>query len=336
MSTPPWPRSRAAPFPTLAWVLLLASAAVLALGMGTGSAGWHAPWDMWQDDALRPILWEIRAPRTLGAWLVGALLGWAGAVAQGLFRNPLAEPYLLGSSSGAALAVALWVALGGAAFDTLAWLARWGITGAAFLGALAGVALTLLLARGATHTLRLLLAGVIVGVVLGALASLLMVAVPHVWRTLQAFMLGHTGFLGWQACAVLGLVFLLLLPIGAVLSRVLDALTLGDDTARTLGVPLGQARAVLVTLLALATAAAVAQAGLVAFVGLAAPHLVRRQQVLRHGPLLVLSALMGGVLLAGADVLSRWIAWPLELPVGVLTAVLGGAYLIWLMYRRPA
>src|SRR5690606_33220518 len=165
---------------------------------------------------------------------------------------------------------------------------------------LAGVALTLFLSRGAAHTLRLLLAGVIVGVVLGALSSLLMVSVPHVWRTMQAFMLGHTGFLGWQACAVLGLVLVLLVPLGAAMSRVLDTLTLGEDTARSLGVPLGQARVVLVTLLALATAAAVAQAGLVAFVGLAAPHLVRRQQVLRHGPLLVLSALMGGVLLAAA------------------------------------
>lgn len=309
----------------LAMVLILATGALLALGLGMGSTGWQAP---------AAILWEIRAPRTVGAWLVGALLGWAGAVAQGLFRNPLAEPYLLGSSSGAALAVAAWTVWGGTAVAGATLLPRLGLTGAAFVGALGGVALTLFLSRGATHTLRLLLAGVVVGVVLGAVTSLLMVAVPDVWRTMQAFMLGNTAFLGWPACAVLGCVLALVLPLGAGQSRVLDALTLGEDTARSLGIPLGAARAALVTLLALATATAVAQAGLVAFVGLAAPHLVRRQQVARHGPLLWLSALAGGVLLLMADVLSRWLMSPLELPVGVLTAVVGGSYLIWLMHRR--
>lgn len=316
-------------------VLSVASLGVVALGLCVGSTGWHAPWSAWREvGATNPIVWEIRAPRTLGAWLVGALLGWGGALAQGLFRNPLAEPYLLGSSSGAALAVACWVVLGGAALESAGPALRSGLTAMAFMGALAGVLLTLALSRGAAHTLRLLLAGVVVGVVLGAITTMVIVSVPHVWRTMQAFMLGNTALLSWSACGVMGAVLVLLLPLGASLSRVLDALTLGEDTARSLGVPLGAVRAVLVALLALATATAVAQAGLVAFVGLAAPHLVRRQGVLRHGPLLVASALTGGVLLAGADVLSRWVMAPLEMPVGVLTAVLGGGYLIWLMHRR--
>jgi len=118
------------------------------------------------------------------------------------------------------------------------------------------------------------------------------------------------------------------------LARVLDALSLGEDAARTLGIPLGLTRAVLVAVLALSTGAAVAQAGLVAFVGLVAPHLVRARAGARHGILLFLSTLMGAVLLVAADILSRLVLAPQELPVGVLTAVLGGTYLLWLLHRR--
>jgi iron complex transport system permease protein len=116
--------------------------------------------------------------------------------------------------------------------------------------------------------------------------------------------------------------------------RVLDGLALGEATALSLGLPLGAVRGVLVAVLALATGAAMAQTGLIAFVGLAAPHLVRSIVKTTHARLLVLSALMGGLLLMAADVLARWIIAPQELPVGVLTAVLGGSYLLWLMHRR--
>jgi iron complex transport system permease protein len=115
---------------------------------------------------------------------------------------------------------------------------------------------------------------------------------------------------------------------------VLDGLALGESTAVSLGLPLAAVRAVLVAVLALATGAAVAQTGLIAFVGLAAPHLVRSMVKTTHGRLVVLSAFMGGLLLMAADVLARWIIAPQELPVGVLTAVLGGSYLLWLMHRR--
>src|SRR5690606_29722261 len=134
----------------------------------------------------------------------------------------------------------------------------WGLTGAAFAGALGGVLLTLLLARGAAHTMRLLLAGVVVGVVLGALTSLLMASVPSVWRGMQSFLLGNTGLLSWEASGVMLLAWLLCLPLALSLSRVLDALTLGEDSARALGVPLSQARIALVLVVAPAPAAAVA------------------------------------------------------------------------------
>ncbi len=321
----------------LALGLLAATAVLLLLGLAVGSAGWEplalAPSQPGPDAA---ILWEIRLPRTVGAWLAGALLALAGAVAQGLFRNPLADPYLLGSATGASLGVSLLLAaLGLAPVAASGWLLRLGLTGAAFLGAIGAVLLTLALARGVQHTLRLLLAGVIVGMVLGALATLVMFRVPEVMRAMQGFMLGTTGFLGWEAVQVLALTLAACLLAVQAGSRALDALALGEATALSLGVALGPVRAGLVAVMALATGAAVAQVGLIAFIGLVAPHLVRAAARPTHRWLLPLSALAGGALLLAADVLGRWVLAPQELPVGALTAVLGGGYLLWLMHRRP-
>ncbi len=318
----------------LASALLLAAVAVLMLGAGVGSTGFDSVLNARSDPVAWQILWDIRLPRTLGAWVAGGLLGLAGAVAQGLFRNPLADPYLLGSASGAALGVALALALFGTSPFATQWLVRLGLTSAAFAGAVLGVVLTLALAKGVQHTLRLLLAGVIVGVVLGAARDLVTIASPDTLQAMQGFMLGTTGFVGWAACGVMAAMLLVALLVAASLGRVLDGLALGEATALSLGLPLGAVRGVLVAVLALATGAAVAQTGLIAFVGLASPHLVRSIVKTTHGRLLVLSALMGGLLLMAADVLARWIIAPQELPVGVLTAVLGGSYLLWLMHRR--
>jgi iron complex transport system permease protein len=346
----------------LALGLLLASVVLLPLGTAVGSVGLENLWPAlfggaengtaesrtaaramaWQ------IIWDIRLPRTLGAWCAGALLGLAGAMAQGLFRNALADPYLLGSASGASLGVALALALmgGGAgmvggAKSALAisiysghWLVRVGLTGAAFGGAVLAVLLTLALARGVQHTLRLLLAGVVVGVVLGACTSLVLLFSPDSLQAMQGFMLGSTGFVGWTSCVLMAGVWLLCLSAAWALGRVLDGLSLGESTAHTLGLALAPLRAALVAVLALATGTAVAQTGLIAFVGLAAPHLVRAVVKVPHGRLMGLSSLMGGVLLGFADLFARGLIAPQELPVGVLTAVLGGGYLLWLMHRR--
>ena len=319
---------------TAKWLHWLVALAVLLLGAGVGSTGFDSVLNARHDPVAWQILWDIRLPRTLGAWVAGGLLGLAGAVAQGLFRNPLADPYLLGSASGAALGVALALALFGSSPFATQWLVRLGLTSAAFAGAVLGVVLTLALAKGVQHTLRLLLAGVIVGVVLGAGRDLVTVASPDTLQAMQGFMLGSTGFVGWAACGVMAATLLVALLVAASLGRVLDGLALGEATALSLGLPLGAVRGVLVAVLALATGAAVAQTGLIAFVGLASPHLVRSIVKTTHGRLLVLSALMGGLLLMAADVLARWIIAPQELPVGVLTAVLGGSYLLWLMHRR--
>jgi len=313
--------------------LLLITACLMGLGIAVGSTGWSPPWQAGSDPVVWQIVWDIRASRCAGAWLAGALLGLGGAVAQGLFRNPLADPYLLGSSSGASLGVALFLSWLGVSPASTEWMIRLGLTGAAFVGAVCAVLLTLVLAKGVEHTLRLLLAGVVVGVVLGAISALTMLLTPDIMRAMQAFMLGTTGFLGWGSVTVLlpTLVVCLLLAWGC--SRALDAISLGDATAVSLGVRLGLVRALLVGVLAAATGAAVAQAGLISFVGLVAPHLVRSQVRVTHGPLLVLSAFVGGVLLLAADILARWSLAPQELPVGVLTAVLGGGYLLWRMHR---
>ena len=315
--------------------LWLAMWCVLGIAAGTlvGSTGLESWVQAWSDEVAQQIVWDIRLPRSFGACVAGALLGLGGAVAQGLFRNPLADPYLLGSASGASLGVAVALALFGLDPFATEWLVRMGLTSAAFVGAVLAVMLTLLLARGVQHTLRLLLAGVIVGVVLGALASLITLMRPDVLLGMQGFLLGSTSFIGWSACGVMWVVYAITLLVALSVSRVLDALTLGEATAQSLGLPLVAMRVLLIAVLALATGAAVAQTGLVAFVGLAAPHLVRSAVHTTYRGVVLLSSLMGGALLLAADLLARGLLAPQELPVGVLTAVLGGGYLLWLMYR---
>ena len=319
--------------PRWALMLLALGLFVVLLGTAAGSQGWQSWWSAEPDAVSRQIVWDIRLPRSLGAWLGGALLGLAGAVAQGLFRNPLADPYLLGSASGASLGVSVYLSVwGGSAWALSGWLGL-GLTGAAFLGAVLAVLLTLTLARGVQQTLRLLLAGVVVGVVLGAVTSLISMMQPQVLQAMQGFLLGSTAFVSWSACITLAVVLAFCLSLAWGFASVLDALSLGEATAQSLGVPLTLARLVLVLVISLATGAAVAHIGLVAFVGLAAPHLVRSLVRCTHAWRLLLSALMGGALLLLADVMARVLLAPQELPVGVLTAVLGGAYLLWRVYR---
>ncbi|PUE10661.1 ABC transporter permease [Limnohabitans sp. T6-20] len=305
-----------------------------------GSTGWESWWQAVQQGGVDPvswqIVWDIRLPRSLGAWAGGALLGLAGALAQGLFRNPLADPYLLGSASGASLGVAIYLSLFGGSVMAMGWFVKVGMTGAAFVGAVLAVMLTLVLARGVQHTLRLLLAGVVVGVVLGAITSFLNLWRPEVWQGMQGFMLGSTGFIGWTACLLMCGVLLLCSALAVVMARVLDALTLGENTALSLGLPLAQARVWLIAVIALATGTAVAQMGLIAFVGLAAPHVVRAMVRATHRWTVVLAALTGGLLLLLADLLARGLIAPQEMPVGVLTAVLGGGYLFWRMSRMSS
>lgn len=337
------PRMRPRPQHRFAWALGLGLAALALLSLAVGSQGWEPQVlrGLWQpvgpEGASQAILLDIRLPRTLGVMGLGLLLGLGGALAQGLFRNPLADPYLLGSGSGAALAVTLVAAASTgatAAWQPMAPLVRLGVMGSAFVGALGGAALTLALARGAQHTHRLLLAGLVVGVVLGALTDLVSTFVPDAWRQRQSLLLGNTQLLNAAAAWALWVTALVALALSLALARLLDALTLGEEAAASLGLPVARARLLLVGVMAACTAVAVSQAGLILFVALVAPHLVRQLAPSGHAFSLPASAGVGALLLLGADIGARWWLAPQELPVGVLTGVGGGLYLLALLHRR--
>ena len=334
----------------------------LLLGLSAGAEGWTWGWTAWSAD--QELIMQLRLPRAATAWLAGAALGLAGAIAQGLFRNPLADPYLLGSAAGAHLAVSLVLAAssalagasmlgisGGAgisgglgesavtASSASAWIGLMqslGIPLAAFLGALAGVLCSLLLAGGLREGPVLLLAGVVVGMLMAAAAETLALMAPDILRARQAFLLGTTAFASPESVTTLAVALALSLALALPCARALDALTLGDEAARTLGLPLVTCRALLIAAMALTTGAAVAQVGLVGFVGLAAPHLVRAMGPTLHRGLLIQSALCGGALLGLADALCRGLAAPTEWPTGLLTALLGGGYLLFKLRQRTS
>jgi iron complex transport system permease protein len=305
-------------------------------GLMVGTSNLHTSlnWITSGDAQSSVVLYEIRLPRTLGAWFAGAMLGLAGAIAQGVFRNPLAEPYLLGTASGAALGVTFSLIAVDASIGSLAWAGKFGVTAAASVGAGVATAFTLALSRGVVQTSRLLLSGIVVGFLLSAVTSLLLLARPETWRTMQVFLLGSTGYLGWSSTGLLAAIFAACLVPALLLSRGLDALTLGDDTAASLGLSLPALRLSLLAVMSVATAAVVGQVGLVGFIGLVAPHLVRESLAVNHRQLLLAAPLCGGALLQAADLISRWVMRPAELPVGAITACVGGTYLVFLLWRR--
>ena len=315
----------------LAITLLLTCGSLM---VGTSSIETSLGWLFSPDAQATVVLWEIRLPRTVGAWFAGALLGLSGAIAQGVFRNPLADPYLLGTASGAALGVAVSLIGAGGSIGALAWAGKLGMTGAACLGACAAIALTVGLSRGVLQTASLLLSGIVVAFLLSAVTSLLLLTKPDTWREMQTFLLGSTGFVSWSSATLLAIVFCLCTVPAVLLARGLDALTLGEETAQSLGLSLPMLRLSLLGVVSLGTAAAVGQVGIVGFVGLVAPHLVRETLSVNHRQLLIGAALCGGALLQAADLLCRWIIRPAELPVGAVTACLGGVYLIFLLWRR--
>ncbi len=329
----PGARSRLAP-----WLACCLALTVLftfgSLFVGTSSFRTSLHWLLSPDALSSVVLWQIRFPRTVGAWCVGALLGLCGATAQGIFRNPLAEPYLLGTASGAALGVAICLIAADSTVGELAWAGKLGLTGAACVGAATATALTITLSRGVQQTASLLLAGIVIAFVLTAITSLILLTKPDIWRAMQTFILGSTGFLSWSSVALLGTVLIVCFIPTILLSRGLDALTLGEDTAKSLGLSLPTLRLALLGVMSVGTAAAVGQVGIVGFVGLMAPHLVRETLSVNHRQLLIAAPLCGGALLQAADLLSRWIVSPGELPVGAVTACVGGTYLVVLLWRR--
>ena len=299
---------------------------------------WATPAGLWRalggDSSLRSrLLLEWRVPRVLAAALVGGLLGLGGAVFQGVFRNPLAEPYLLGSAGGAALGatVALLVPLLMPQAYTLPLLA--------FLGAWGATMLVIGISRvaGAVDAAGLLLAGVAMAAVLGALRSFLMLALSDETVSLQVVMswvLGGIQTPTWRGLGVLAAISVACLGISMLLARRLDLLGLGETMAQSFGLEVTRFIALAVLAGSLIVAAAVAFGGLVAFVGLASPHIARWLVGPLHRPLMPATALVGAIVVTLADAIARAALPPAEIPLGLVTAVAGGPFFILLLARR--
>lgn len=332
-------------FGLLLAVLLVATPLVLLLGIGIGAVGIplgetarilgaHLIGRTAQAPLVdQQIVWELRTPRVLLAFVVGASLAVAGAALQAVVRNPLADPYVLGVSSGASAAAVAVLTMTGAGAG---WLGRWGVSGAAFAGALATIAVVVLLgqSRGRLDPHRLLLAGVAVSYLLQGITSYLQLrATPDQLAGVLFWLLGSVSSADWsqlrQPTLVLVCCVLWLLTQG----RRINALLLGDDAATAVGIDVGRLRLTLLLVAALLTAVVIAVAGGVGFVGLIAPHCVRLLIGSDHRRLLPLSALLGGVFLTLADLAGRALTSPLELPLSIVTAVAGVPFFLFLLRR---
>ncbi|MFI8260232.1 FecCD family ABC transporter permease [Streptomyces sp. NPDC085665] len=276
------------------------------------------------------VLWNVRLPRVVLALLVGASLGCAGALMQGVFGNPLAEPGVIGISAGAAVGAVAAIGLG------LSFFGNWTITACAFAAGLITVGSVYLLSRngGRTEVVTLILTGIAVNAFAGALIGLFVFfADSGQVNQITFWQLGSLAQATWPKvlavlpCALAGL---LIAPFHA---RKLDLLSLGERPARHLGVDVERLRLALILVVALLTAAAVAVAGIITFVGLLVPHLLRMANGPGHRFLVPGSALAGAVVLLAGDLAARTIARPAELPLGVLTALIGSPFFFWLLRR---
>lgn len=322
----------------LATLAILAGACGLATGPLSlpGSALWAAAWG--DRTALAPHEWtvllQIRAPRVALGLLLGAGLAIAGAAMQGLFRNPLADPGLIGVSSGAALAAVAAIVLGLPAL--LGMPATLVVAAAAFGGgwiATFGV-IRLAAVDGSIRMATLLLAGLALNAIAGAgIALLTSLADDQALRALTFWLFGSLGRAGWRELALVAP--LILLPLWALGrdARALNALLLGEAEAGHLGVSVDRLKRRITLLVVLITASSVALAGLIGFIGLLVPHLIRLVWGPDHRLLLPASALLGAALLVSADTVARTAVAPAELPIGVLTAVIGGPFFLYLLAR---
>ncbi|MDI2028285.1 iron ABC transporter permease [Saccharopolyspora sp. TS4A08] len=274
------------------------------------------------------ILWQLRVPRTVLGVLVGAALAVSGAAFQGVFRNPLADPYLLGSAAGAGLAVTAVITAAPQAGLSIP------VQAAAFAGALGGVALTWLVGRSAGRdTATLVLAGVAVGAFLTAGQTFLQQLRVDSLQQVYLWILGRLSTTGWREVLVVLPYVVVSAVVLCLCARLLDLLGTGDEEAASLGVHPGRVRALVLVAASLATAAAVSVAGLIGFVGLVVPHLVRLALGGGFRIIVPMSLLFGGVFLVLADMLARTLLAPAELPIGVITAFTGAPFFAVLLHR---
>lgn len=283
------------------------------------------------DPIAESTLWVVRFPRIAMGLAVGAALAVAGAVMQAIFGNPLAEPGVVGVSSGGALGAALAIVLGATALGggTLAIFA--------FVGGLLATMLVYFVSRanGRTEVVTLLLTGIAVNAFAGAgLASLLFVADSGSREQIVFWQLGSLGGSRWDEVVIVAVVAALGTAAAIVLGRRYDLLALGERNARHLGVNVEALRIGSIVLVALLTGVAVAFCGIIAFVGLVVPHVIRMAIGPAHRPLIIASAIGGGVLLVFADLLARSVVTGADLPIGLLTSLVGGPFFFFLLFRQ--
>lgn len=333
---------------TTAWLLGLGAGllATLVLAVGIGAVtvpagttlrvvGHHAlglgerTWSLSRD----AIIWDVRLPRVVLGAAVGAGLAVCGVALQAMVRNVLADPYLLGVSSGASSGAAAAIL-----FGVGAGLGQHALPVSAFAGALAASLLVLVVARsgGRVTSIRLLLAGVAVGYALYALTSFLIFAADSAEgsRSVLFWLLGSLGLASWTApLAVVCVVVLGTVLVLTHAGRRLDVLAIGDETAQTLGLTPDRLRVRLLVLVSLCIGVVVSAAGSIGFVGLVVPHLARRAVGSSHRAVVPVAALMGAILLVWADVVARTLLQPQEIPIGILTSLVGAPFLLVLIRR---
>jgi iron complex transport system permease protein len=315
---------------------LLAAALVVALRLGAVPLGIGEIVDAARgrgDPAAVAIVRDLRLPRSVQAALVGAALAASGAAFQALLRNPLAEPYILGVSGGAAVGAVCAIVLGLAAHV-------WAVPLAAFLGALVAIALVLRISVGIGSTLDtrvLLLGGVVIGAFFNACILLaLTFADTESFRSAIFWMMGSFSGATWRGSGVLALYLAPALLVLLALARPLNLLAIGEETAAYLGVTVERVKYLAYATASLLTAAAVAVAGVIGFVGLVVPHVVRFVWGSDYRFLIPASALLGAAFLVLADAVARTAAAPTELPMGAVTALVGVPFFLWLLRRRAA
>lgn len=280
------------------------------------------------------IVFQIRLPRVIGAALIGAALATAGALFQGLLRNPLADPYIIGTSAGAALGATIAMTLP----INLAFLGFGLVPLAAFVGALSAVIVVYNLARVGSRTpiVSMLLAGFVVSALLAAVISFLMAISDRVnldLHSVYSFLMGHVSVVGWEQIAVVAPLVIGGIIGGRFFAYHLNAFSLGEEGAAYLGIDVERDKVLILALGSLLTAAAVSIGGLIGFVGLVMPHAVRLSLGPDHRLLLPASALAGALFVVVADLLARVVLAPTEIPVGIITAIVGAPFFLYLLRR---
>ncbi|WP_205747882.1 iron ABC transporter permease [Devosia sp. FKR38] len=295
----------------------------IALAKLTGTSGDWTP-------AQENIVVLLRSPRVLLAAVVGGGLAAVGVAMQAVVRNPLADPYVLGISSGASVGAVLVLGTG-----ALGFLGIYAVSAGAFAGAVASFTVVFLVATagGQLSPLRLVLAGMACGYSLSGLTSLIVLTSENreLARTAMEWLLGSLGGAAWSDLGLPAAVLLVGTLWLTLNGRALNALLAGDETARTLGVDVGRLRVTLFIVLSLLTGVMVAVSGAIGFVGLVIPHVVRMLVGTDHRRVLPVSVLVGAIFLVWVDVVARMAFAPIELPVGVITALLGGPFFVWML-----